>query len=267
MQPKQSNYVLESKQELTRLEYQSQISAYDYKEELKGLNLSPGATVLDAGCGAGNVTAYLATLAEGVQVTGWDISKERVSILKQKYKNNSSLQFEVQDLLSPQNSSKFDLILCRYVFHHFPSAQTQTLLSNLTRFLKPNGILRVVEMEGLFSDIYPSSKFLRSALKKIRGSSQIDLQVARKIAPLFFEQGLQEVQCKIKNCDFRDKSLAQEIKNIEFRFENAFSFFKKCLGSSLHVHKLREEYLKAISSPGAVLFYNNFLITGKKQIT
>lgn len=69
-----------------------------------------GASVLDVGCGLGDLGAYL--LEQGISVRqylGIDISERFVQSARRKYPN---LQFEAGDILEMTDLSRFDYVLC-----------------------------------------------------------------------------------------------------------------------------------------------------------
>ena len=90
-------YALESKTEFERLEHQSTFPKYDYKKELEGFTtLSPGSTVLDAGCGSGVVSRYLATSNPNANVIGCDFSKQRVELARDAAQSIPNVSFETK---------------------------------------------------------------------------------------------------------------------------------------------------------------------------
>src|SRR3954462_6620106 len=96
---KAAKYVLDSQQESERLDRQSRMQAYNFKSELQFLKMSEGQKILDAGCGSGIVTEYLSKAAPGVEVVGWDFSKDRVDAAQAKYGSNRNIEFAQNDLL------------------------------------------------------------------------------------------------------------------------------------------------------------------------
>jgi tRNA A58 N-methylase Trm61 len=65
-------YELEHHTEFDRLEKQATIATYDYRSELSGLQIENGAVILDAGCGSGVVSRYLASLDRTSTVVACD---------------------------------------------------------------------------------------------------------------------------------------------------------------------------------------------------
>lgn len=107
---------------------------------LKLTDLKPGATVLDAGCGTGTNTRWLAD--RGFGVTGADFSD---FALEQARKASPELDYLKADLTAlPFPSAGFDAIICIGVLMHIPAIGTA--LRELARVLKPGGWLIVAEV-------------------------------------------------------------------------------------------------------------------------
>lgn len=111
--------------------------------ELLGLDLPPEPTILDAGCGIGFLSFYLAGRFPGGRILGIDVSDENVSMCNRiaAALGLSNVEFRVQRLEEIQEDSKFDLICCADVLEHVPD--DQRVLSNFRRALNRDGHLIV----------------------------------------------------------------------------------------------------------------------------
>ena len=92
--------------------------------------------VLDAGCGTGEKSVYLASL--GAEVVGVDINPgqlEHAKKLAEKY--NLNVEFRKEDLLDLKLNRKFDLIMSTGVLHHTPNAKRG--FDNLAPLLSKRG--------------------------------------------------------------------------------------------------------------------------------
>ncbi len=258
-------YVLESHEEGERLERQSKMKGYNFKEELRNLKVLPGQSILDAGCGSGIVSDYFSKCASDVSVVGWDFSAARVEAAKIKYSSIKNLRFEQRNLLQLEAGDvRFDTVLCRYVLRHFSSQDTKKVISNLSRQLKPGGTLCCVDVEGVLGNMFPSSSFLKKALIRLREAKSVNFQVARKLPSLLLEQGFQDIDWRAVISEFKGEDLLQEIENLRRAIQHAEPFFKKVLGGTANFSRFEKEYFSTLKEPGCMLFYNRIVATGTK---
>lgn len=106
-----------------------------------------GATrILDAGCGAGQLTRHLAQYADpDASITACDFSVEMLLRARQRLAS-SSVQFVLGDLTQlPFSDASFDCITCGYAIEHLSDARSG--LAELARVLKVGGrlLLRTTE--------------------------------------------------------------------------------------------------------------------------
>lgn len=96
-------------------------------------------TVLDYGCGAGNLTSHLINL--GCKVISADISQKFLDLIKTRYTDNKLhgvFKLNGNDL-SEIDSESIDMIAVYSVLHHIPDYLTA--VKDMIRVLKPGGIL------------------------------------------------------------------------------------------------------------------------------
>ena len=106
-----------------------------------------GRTLLDAGCGAGRWSVFLAK--SGWVVTGADISQELIR-LAAPATDVTYIASAVQDLDLP--AGQFDEWLSVTALQHITSPQEfDAALDNLTRMLRPGGTAAVLEYSPLFA--------------------------------------------------------------------------------------------------------------------
>lgn len=114
------------------------------REILDGL---PVGVALDAGCGTGRHTAYLASL--GHEVIGVDTSPEMLAVARQKVPEGEFHEADLHEL--PLADDSVDLVVCAIALSHV--ADLGPALAELVRVLRPNGHLVISDSRGLIGDI------------------------------------------------------------------------------------------------------------------
>lgn len=129
------------------IEYKPHNAHYDRPNTLRLLPDVAGKKILDAACGPGKYAEVL--LAQGSEVTGFDLSPTMVSLAKQRNPQHQD-NFYVHDLATPfeqLSDGSFDIVLCALALHYLPD-WTLTI-QEFCRVLTPQGLL-VVSIEHPF---------------------------------------------------------------------------------------------------------------------
>ena len=112
--------------------------------------LSPGAKILDAGCGAGVPITRLRV--ETLDVIGVDFSAAQIELARQNVPNAKFLCEDLTDLPLPENF--FDGICSYYAIIHIPREEHRALLEKFHRLLNTGGVaLLCLGAENLIDDI------------------------------------------------------------------------------------------------------------------
>ncbi len=114
------------------------------REILDGL---PVGVALDAACGTGRHSEYLASL--GHKVIGIDESPEMLAIAREKVPSGEFREASLCDMPLPDDS--VDLIVCALALSHVPDLAGS--LAEFVRVLRPNGHLVISDSRGLIGDI------------------------------------------------------------------------------------------------------------------
>jgi 2-polyprenyl-3-methyl-5-hydroxy-6-metoxy-1,4-benzoquinol methylase len=119
-----------------------------------------GLKILDAGCGNGYFTKWLAE--RGANVLGIDGSEKLLKIAKEK---NPGLKFELKDLsqITDFSSQEFDVYLANMLLMHVSGIDT--LLAEARRILKPEGKLIFSILHPCFNQ--PTAKLYKSLWSKL----------------------------------------------------------------------------------------------------
>jgi SAM-dependent methyltransferase len=100
--------------------------------------------ILDAGCGTGCGTEYLAHLNPAAEVTGIDLSTGALAVARERCQKSRATNVEFQHLSlfdAEQLPGEFDLINCVGVLHH--TADPIRGIKTLAKKLAPGGLLHI----------------------------------------------------------------------------------------------------------------------------
>jgi 2-polyprenyl-3-methyl-5-hydroxy-6-metoxy-1,4-benzoquinol methylase len=110
--------------------------------------LENGINVMEVGCGSGRALNLIAKHFPNSNFTGYDISEEALKRAKSdsSKSNLSNINFEIKDLVTLQDSEKFDLILSFDVIHD--QASPDKVLENISHAIKPGGVFLMQDIAG-----------------------------------------------------------------------------------------------------------------------
>jgi SAM-dependent methyltransferase len=113
-------------------------------------------SILDFGCGIGNVDPYIRKYFPDSVVFGMDISEESIKIAKEKqrasnitYKTleiNWQTSANAKSSLYPAPHTLFDLVFVSNVFHHAPKKEHAAIISYIHACMNPGALLFVFEL-------------------------------------------------------------------------------------------------------------------------
>lgn len=165
----------------------------DVSWDLLGLDAQNPMQILDAGCGVGGTSIYLAQKYQQVSFTGitivptHTIMAERFATKRQVTKNTQFLLQNYCHTSFPDDT--FDGVIALESINYAP--RNEDLLQELHRVLKPGG--RLVIIDGFRTD-----KPIPSALEKIYriwldGRALVDLESIHEVEACMKQQGFKEV--------------------------------------------------------------------------
>jgi 2-polyprenyl-3-methyl-5-hydroxy-6-metoxy-1,4-benzoquinol methylase len=121
------------------------------------------ASVLEIGCGPGNITKYLLNKKPDLTILGIDIASTMIELA---IKNNPLANFEVMDCKNINSlTSRFDGIMCGFTLPYLNKDEAGKLIKDASEIINDNGILYLSTME----DAYDKSKIIFSSINKNSG--------------------------------------------------------------------------------------------------
>lgn len=261
-----TSYVLDNHQEFERLEVQAKQKSYCLKDELSHLEIRPGMRLLDAGCGSGVVTKYLAKNYPDNDIDSCDFSEIRIQQARKMNAENPKINYHVADLATlPFPDETFDGAISRYVYEYLPDPVRAT--KELARVLKPGGKLYLIDLDGVFLNFWTTNTHLNQLLDRLGRSIDFDLHVGKKLPSFLQMAGLQHIQWRVTVHPFTGEELLAERENNRIRLEGAREKFTKALESTELYEEFSRLYLEEMDKAereSSVMYFNKFIAWGVK---
>lgn len=109
------------------------------------VDLKPGDTVLDLGCGTGVMIPFYLTAKAG-KIVAVDVSEKMVERAREKFGGEPSVELRASDALSLDEGERFDAAVIYNAYPHFPDKLA--LVEKVYRLLKPSGRFVVAHGSG-----------------------------------------------------------------------------------------------------------------------
>lgn len=168
--------------------------------------------ILDIGCGYGGWLHKVARTNPGVDVIGIDINSTIVDHARATAQQLglTNARFEVMDALQPLqfDAASFDLVNTRSIAIFVHTHQWPALLAECKRILRPGGIMRMAEGEGIFTNKSALDRYAllyKQAMKLTHHSfspTGYTLANIAALGPLLRGAGFTYVQQKAHTIDF-----------------------------------------------------------------
>ena len=185
--------------------------------------LRPGLRVLDFGCGPGTISAGLARAIHPGELHGVDMEASQIDLARNVAKayGQDNAIFHVGDVTAlPFEDNFFDVAHCHNVLMHVPD--TQAVLSEVKRVLKPGGILSCREMICESSFTHPDFGVIRKAWDMFEDLLEADeghAQMGREIKTHLQKAGFENVRTTASFDTYSTPS------DIEFIYDLANAWF------------------------------------------
>lgn len=191
-----------AREQAARLEHRASVEdeAAARDEYLRLLGISPGARVLDIGCGSGVVTRAIAKrIGPRGSVVGIDSSSALLTIARE-YADATEfgpiIEFRQGDCRRlPFPDASFDAVLAVTLIAHVPEAERA--LSEFIRVTRPGGRVGVFDFDGdCFLIGHPDRQLTRRVVAAHCDNAAVNGRLIREVPTIFTELGLKNVQAK-----------------------------------------------------------------------
>jgi SAM-dependent methyltransferase len=182
--------------ELERLRVQAEVLWPSELPVLERHGLRADATVLEAGCGPGFVTALLLEHVSEGSVTALDVDPTMLAHARELVGANDRVRFvEASVSATGLPDEAFDVVLARLLLQHLPDVPAA--LAELRRVLRRGGRLIVVDADFAFSTLFdPEPLFTRELIDAVVEGQRRqggDGYIGRKIPALLRDAGFTEI--------------------------------------------------------------------------
>ena len=146
-------------------------------------HLRPSLRVLDFGCGPGTISVGLARAVEPGELHGIDMEESQIGLARSAAESGGHA------------NTTFDVAHCHAVLMHVPD--TEAVLSEVKRVLKPGGIVASREMFVESSFLEPSNEAVDSAwatFSNLLAANGGHPQMGKELKSRFLEAGFSEVR-------------------------------------------------------------------------
>lgn len=180
--------------ELDRLIKQSQFFGVLTEQVLRLAGVSAGMTVLDVGCGAGDVSLLAASLVgPGGRVIGVDRSADAIALARRRAVASgiANVEFRVADLATFALDERVDAVIGRLVLMYFADPVAQ--LRRLVELVRPGGLVVFQEMHVRGGGSEPRCELWELAIRRVDDAFRragADPALATRLARVFLDAGL-----------------------------------------------------------------------------
>lgn len=120
-----------------------------YQSLIDQAELTEGLSILEVGCGTGNVITRVSSTHSGIRAVGCDPDPRALARARRKARGRSGITFDrgyVQNL--PYEDGEFDRVLSSMMWHHLDEEVKAKAAAEIFRVLRPGGSLHLVDIGG-----------------------------------------------------------------------------------------------------------------------
>ena len=193
--PSPKPYVLgDSEGELRRLVDQSRFIGELTEQVLRRAGIQQGMSVLDCGCGAGDVSFLVARLVGPAgRIVGIDRSIAGIELARRRAAEAglANVTFQVAELVEFRPSGLVDVLVGRFILMYQP--EPEAILSQLAQHVRPGGLIVFQEVVMSLSRTEPPCTLTRKCRRWIHDTFRqagVDIDMGLKLLSTFRRAGL-----------------------------------------------------------------------------
>jgi ubiquinone/menaquinone biosynthesis C-methylase UbiE len=278
-----STYIVQDRsnqEEMTRLEIQDKMLTAGQGGPLPELaDHSRLRRVLDVGCGTGGWLIETARTYPAIErLFGGDISDTILAYARTQAENlgqGSRVQFQAMDALRVLefSGSFFDLVNQRLGASWLRTWEWKKILLEYQRVLRPGGIVRITEMNGLIENNSPAltqlgkislEAFYRSGRLFTPQSDGLTGQLVR----LMTQHGFENIQTRVHTLVLRSGTSACQsfYEDVAIGYHVMLPFFQKWMRVPTNYQEIYEQAIKEMQQPDFVATWTLLTVWGTKPV-
>lgn len=262
-------YLMENDEEAKRLDIKTDPDAL--KEQALWCGIRPGARVLDVGCGPGKTTSLLYRMTQpGGSVIGVDLSEKRIHYARQKYSDQSGIEFHIKDMRLPMDDiGNFDFIWMRFVLEYFYNGAVD-IIKNIMMNLKPGGWLCLLDLDNNLLNHWEMPKtmemIVHKAMQRMQEEYNFDFHAGRRLYSYMYDLGFEEITMHLTahHLIYGELKAADEfnwMKKIEVGIQKVPDIFASYPGGD---KKFFNDFKKFLKDPRRFTYTPLILCKGRK---
>ncbi len=227
-----------------RLKAQVELSWARELVVLKEAGLRDGMTVLDAGCGTGEVTFRLLEAFPNSSVVAVDLDPRMLAIIRGTVPSEMKSRIEILNgsvaALLDVDNDRCDFSIARFVFQHLGAPEMAA--HAVWRVLKPGGVFAVIDIDdtlgGVTSPARPARELIAQRLRTHQATQGGDRTIGRQLPSLLRTARFEDVRMEVIALDSRALGLAA------FRPQYDANRYRPLVDASVITESELDEYRK-----------------------
>ena len=192
-------YMMESEEEAVRLDLKT--DPEEVEKQALWAGIQPGMRIADLGCGSGKTTSVLNKLVgPSGSTVGIDISQQRIGYAESHYRH-AGIEYICQDIRQPlDNLGMFDFVWMRFVLEYY-RRDSFDIVKNISRILKPGGILCLIDLDCNCLRHYGHSrrldKYLKEFMEILENKFDFDPYAGIKLYSYLYDLEFQDIDVDV----------------------------------------------------------------------
>lgn len=259
---------MENDEESLRLEFKTNDQAII--EQATWAGIKPGMRVADLGCGPGRTSSVLHKLvgSDG-EVLGLDFSESRIWYANEHYRQNG-VHFVCRDIREQLDDlGSFDFVWLRFVLE-YNLAESFDIVKNITRLLKPDGIICLIDLDNNCLNHYGIPERLEKTVLEImellQARANFDPYAGRKLYSFLYDLQYRDIQAAVSGHhviygELQESDAFNWLKKVEVAPQKVGYTFDRYPGGN---EEFLAEFKKFFSDPRRFTYSPIVLCAGKK---